>query len=60
MRLHVLGDLHLEFAPATIPDINTDAVVLAGDIHVGHEGRRWARSQFPDKPLVYVLGNHEF
>jgi predicted phosphodiesterase len=60
MRLHVLCDLHLEFGPAKITPTDADVVVLAGDIHLGREGRKWARAQFPAKPVVYVLGNHEF
>ena len=60
MRLHILSDLHLEFGPAKIPPTDADVVVLAGDIHLGREGRRWARKQFPDQPVIYVLGNHEF
>ena len=60
MRIHVLGDLHLEFAIGKIPTTEADVVVLAGDIHLGREGRRWARRHFPDHPVVYVLGNHEF
>jgi predicted phosphodiesterase len=60
MRLHVLADLHLEFALARIPATDADVVVLAGDIHIGREGRRWVRTQFKGKPVVYVLGNHEF
>src|SRR6266853_6023501 len=60
MRLHILSDLHLEFGPAKIPGTEADVVVLAGDIHLGREGRRWARRHFAQKPVVYVLGNHEF
>ena len=60
MRLHILCDLHLEFGPAKITPTDADVVVLAGDIHLGREGRKWARAQFPAKPVVYVLGNHEF
>jgi len=60
MRLHILSDLHLEFGPVKIPPIEADVVVLAGDIHLGREGRWWLRSQFPDKPAIYILGNHEF
>jgi Icc-related predicted phosphoesterase len=60
MRLHILSDLHLEFGSVTIPPTEADVVVLGGDIHLGREGRRWARSQFSDKPVIYVLGNHEF
>jgi predicted phosphodiesterase len=60
MRLHILSDLHLEFGAAEIPATDADVVVLAGDIHLGRQGRQWARNQFPGKPVVYVLGNHEF
>jgi len=60
MRLHILSDLHLEFDPTEIPATGADVVVLAGDIHLGREGRRWAGKQFPDRPVVYVMGNHEF
>ena len=60
MRFHILCDLHLEFGAASIPRPDADVVVLAGDIHLGREGRRWARRHFADRPVVYVLGNHEF
>ena len=60
MRLHILCDLHLEFGMTEVPSPDADVVILAGDIHLGREGRRWARSQFPETPVVYVLGNHEF
>ena len=60
MRLHILSDLHLEFGPVEIPPADADIVVLAGDVHLGREGRRWAQKQFSDSPVVYVLGNHEF
>src|SRR5437867_1288646 len=60
MRLHVLSDLHLEFGLADVPDTDADVVVLAGDIHLGWEGRKWIRRRFASKPVVYVLGNHEF
>jgi predicted phosphodiesterase len=60
MRLHILCDLHLEFGTTKIPPTEADVIVLAGDIHLGREGRRWARSQFPGKPVIYILGNHEF
>jgi predicted phosphodiesterase len=60
MRLHILGDLHFEFGLAKIPVTDADVVVLAGDIHLGREGRKWARNQFSAKPVIYVLGNHEF
>ena len=60
MRLHILADLHLEFGPIEIPDAKSDAVVLAGDIAVGPRGLDWIRHRFADRPVIYVLGNHEF
>ncbi|HZM03788.1 MAG TPA: metallophosphoesterase [Candidatus Saccharimonadales bacterium] len=60
MRLHVLGDLHLEFGGIELPPTNADVVILAGDTHVGAKGCSWALQQFPTTPIVYLCGNHEF
>src|ERR1035437_7235718 len=60
MRLHILSDLHLEFEPFTPPAIEADAVILAGDVSTGRNGLKWALKTFPNRPVVYVLGNHEF
>ena len=60
MRLHILSDLHLEFASFAPPTGIADAVILAGDIHPGRQGLQWVRSWFPNLPVIYVLGNHEF
>jgi Icc-related predicted phosphoesterase len=60
MRLHILSDLHLEFEPFTPPAVGADAVILAGDVSTGRNGLKWALRTFPDRPVVYVLGNHEF
>jgi predicted phosphodiesterase len=60
MRLQVLSDLHLESGSPPPPAADADVVVLAGDIHVGAAGLEWAQKQFVGKPVVYVLGNHEF
>lgn len=35
MRLHVLSDLHMEFAPFEAPATDANAVILAGDINTG-------------------------
>ena len=63
MRLHILNDLHLEFADwprkVDVNAIDADVTVLAGDIGVGLEGVAWALSAFR-RPVVYVLGNHEY
>src|SRR5882762_4300913 len=58
--LHILSDLHLEFGSFSLPRTEADVVVLAGDVHLGQAGVTWARKQWPDTPMVYVLGNHEF
>jgi Calcineurin-like phosphoesterase len=60
MKLHILNDLHIEFEDFEPPATDADVVVLAGDIGVGLEGLRWAGDRFPDKPVIYVPGNHEF
>ena len=60
MRLHILSDLHLEFGPFVAPNVSADVVVLAGDIHTGIQGVTSIARIFPDKPIIYVLGNHEF
>lgn len=60
MRVHILSDLHLEFAPFQPACADADVVVLAGDIHTGKNGIRWILTAFPKQPVIYVLGNHEF
>jgi predicted phosphodiesterase len=60
MRLHVLSDLHLEYAPFTSPDVDADVVVLAGDTAPGVAGVEWAARTFVDRPVLYLAGNHEF
>jgi predicted phosphodiesterase len=59
MKLHVLSDIHLEFAPLQPPPTDADAVLLAGDIWVGARGVEWAARSF-DRPVIYVPGNHEY
>jgi len=71
MRIQVLSDLHLEVVhedpvvAAAVRGIDADGadpdvVVLAGDIAGGADGVTWAALRWPDRPVVYVLGNHEF
>ena len=60
MKIHILSDIHTEFADFTPPETCADAVVLAGDIGVGTRGVEWAARQFADVPVVYVPGNHEY
>jgi predicted phosphodiesterase len=59
MKLFILSDLHLVDSYDQ-PDVDCDAVVLAGDIGVRANGVRWARQTWPDHNIIYVAGNHEY
>ena len=60
MKLYILSDVHVEFEPFDPPEIDADIVILAGDIHIKNKGLKWAQENFKDKPVIYVLGNHEY
>ena len=59
VRLHVLSDLHLERGGGAPPVADADVLVLAGDIGPGADGLRAAAAWWPDRPILYVSGNHE-
>ncbi len=60
MRLRVYSDLHIEFEEFHPPEPDCDLVVLAGDVAPRTEGIAWAARHYPDTPVIYVCGNHEF
>ncbi len=60
MRLHILSDLHQEFRPYQPREVEADVIILAGDTNTGLNGIRWAQKAFPNKPVVYIAGNHEW
>lgn len=60
MRIHLLSDLHIEFGAFDPPEVDADLLVLAGDVHIKRNGLRWIRDRIPDRPVIYILGNHEF
>jgi predicted phosphohydrolase len=60
MKIQVLSDLHIEFSSFEIQASDADVVVLAGDIHTGEKGIEWAIKNVPDRPVIYVAGNHEY
>jgi len=60
MKLHILSDLHIEYAEFTPPPTGAGTVILAGDIGVGSAGVLWAGRSFPRQTVLYVPGNHEF
>lgn len=61
MKLRILSDLHIEInGEPDLPDVPCDAVVLAGDTGTKLSGLKWALKRFPDVPVLYLFGNHEF
>jgi hypothetical protein len=60
MQILVLSDIHIEFAAYEPANVAADVVILAGDIDIGIKGVRWAKANFPDRPVIYVPGNHEY
>lgn len=63
MNIYPVSDLHLEFSAWTPPTeavAAADVVVLAGDVALGTRGVAWAAEAFAGKPVIYVIGNHEF
>jgi predicted phosphodiesterase len=59
MNIQLLSDLHVEFDGFAPEKTDADMVVLAGDIHVDGETMQWALESF-DKPVILVLGNHDY
>ena len=73
VKIQILSDLHNEFLRndkphiqhlwgGSIPATDADVVILAGDIDTGAQGMAWAIAESVRlaKPVIYVLGNHEF
>lgn len=64
--LWVLSDLHVELTrgwdlPAGDARPQFDVLVMAGDLVPRAErGVAWLRERVPDRPVIYVPGNHEF
>lgn len=59
MQIHLLSDLHNEFDNYKPLSVDSDVVILAGDIDVKARGVEWAKQTF-QVPVLYVLGNHEY
>ncbi|OLU16989.1 hypothetical protein BVH01_10535 [Pseudomonas sp. PA1(2017)] len=58
MKIHILSDLHLEFASYMPAEIDADVVVLAGDVYTKGRASVWASGRFK-VPTVLVAGNHD-
>lgn len=58
-RIHVLSDVHLESGGYVLPaDLEFDILVAAGDVGPLETSLPWLAGL--GKPVVYVLGNHEY
>jgi len=60
MKIQLISDLHQEFGRSELSFDNADLVVFAGDINLGIKGLHLIQSRIKDKPVIYVLGNHEY
>ena len=63
MRLHILSDLHLEHSVFDMPAVDSDVLILAGDILTpGHRALAWAarESVRRGREVIQVAGNHEY
>ena len=60
MKLHILSDLHCEFEDYQYIETDSDIVILAGDTNLKDKGVVWALDSIKNKPVVYILGNHEY
>jgi predicted phosphodiesterase len=58
VKLNILSDLHLSTGALAYPAADADVVILAGDIARPREA--FAFAQGFGKPVIYVMGNHEF
>lgn len=61
MKIQYFSDVHNEMNTTfRYEPTDADVVVMAGDIDIGDGGLKWALENIKDKPVLYVLGNHEF
>ncbi|MGE4512975.1 MAG: metallophosphoesterase [Chryseobacterium sp.] len=60
IKLQVISDLHQEFGLTDLSFDKADIIVLAGDVNLGAKGVEWIKTKIQDRPVVYVLGNHEY
>lgn len=63
MLIQIASDLHIEVNGPDVlrtKDIVGDVLVLAGDIHGDPVALLKWMQDLTDKPIVYVLGNHEY
>lgn len=61
MKIGFVSDIHLEFNDWKFdPSWEFDVFVIAGDLHTKLNGLHWIKENVTDRPVIYVLGNHEY
>lgn len=69
MKIQYLSDIHLDFGPLTLPEVDADVLVIAGDLANKAAARPlrffdWIYGElswFKKRPVVVLtLGNHDF
>ncbi|NUN09014.1 MAG: metallophosphoesterase [Ignavibacteriaceae bacterium] len=60
MKIQILSDIHCEFENFVPRDSGADLLIVAGDLNTGTKGVKWIKNYFPEIPVVYIAGNHEF
>lgn len=60
MKIQIISDLHQEFGITELSFDNADIVVIAGDVNLGTKDIEWIKTKIINKPVIYILGNHEY
>lgn len=60
MKIQVISDLHQEFGISDTDFENADLIIFAGDTNLGTKGIEWIKKRILNKPVIYILGNHEY
>lgn len=60
IKIQLYSDLHIEFGEFEANIGQADILVFAGDIHTRNRGLDWLNRLDTRKPIIYVLGNHEY
>lgn len=60
MKIQILSDLHLEFAPYEVVNTDVDLLILAGDIRPGDGSIDFVKQCSNMVRTLFVPGNHEY
>ena len=60
LKIQIISDLHLEFGNMSVPMVDRDLLIIAGDLDIGKKPIKFINEQLKISPVIYILGNHEF